>query len=59
MKEKRKGVALAETILLIGISLVIVITIFYPIFQNLVSGTLQSLSKWFDLSLVNLGVIGN
>lgn len=53
---KNKGSVLAETVLLIAISLVVIITIFYPTFKSIVNETLTSISNWFTTSLNTLGV---
>ncbi len=53
---EKYGSALAETVLLIAISLVIIITIFYPTFKSIVNDTLISISDWFTNALNTLGV---
>lgn len=52
----KNGIVLAETILIIAISLVIVITIFYPTFKNIINETLVTISNWYVSALGNLGI---
>lgn len=54
---KKKGVALAETILLTSISLVIIMTIFYPTFRNIINETLASVANWFTSALVTIDIV--
>lgn len=53
---KKQGVVLAETVLIIAISLVIIITVFYPTFRNIVNETFASISSWYKSTLSSLGI---
>lgn len=55
-KKGKAGSATAETILVIAIFLVIIITIFYPQISGLISTTLTKISNWFNGSLNSLGI---
>ena len=56
MKEKRRGSALAESILLIAISLVLVVVLFYPQIVKLFNTVMESLNTWFSNSLEIIGI---
>lgn len=56
IKNKKRGVAVAEAILLIGISLVIVMTLFYPQISNMMSEALMRVTNWFNNAITNLGI---
>ena len=51
------GSATAETILIIAIILVIIITIFYPQMQRIMNTTFESINVWYRNTLNNLGII--
>jgi hypothetical protein len=53
----KKGTALAETILLVAISLVLVVMLFYPTINSLLNSMLVNLSSWFSNSLTTIGII--
>lgn len=53
---KNSGVATAETILIIAIMLVIVITVFYPQIKNILTNTFNTLETWYSTALSNLGM---
>lgn len=53
----KKGTALAETILLVAISLVLVVMLFYPTINSLLNSMLVNLSSWFNNSLTTIGII--
>ncbi|MEG0872747.1 MAG: hypothetical protein RSE00_02045 [Clostridia bacterium] len=55
--ESKKGVALAETILLIAISLVLVIVLFYPSISGLFNTLLSNLNNWFSQALTRIGCL--
>ena len=55
----KKGTALAETILLVAISLVLVVMLFYPTINSLLNSMLVNLSSWFNNSLTTIGIIWN
>ena len=52
-----RGSATAETILIIAVVLVIVITIFYPQMQKIINSTFESITLWYKSTLNNLGMI--
>lgn len=56
IRNAKRGSVTTETILLIAIAMVIVVTIFYPQIRAIVVNTLNSLSEWYDRTLVNLGI---
>lgn len=56
--KKKQGVALAENILLISISLVIIISIFFPVFRNIINDSLASVANWFTSALASINVNG-
>ncbi len=56
MKNKRNGSALAESILLIAISLVLVVVLFYPQIVKLFNTVMESLNTWFSNSLEIIGI---
>lgn len=47
---------MAEAILLIGISLVIVITVFYPQVKAMINDTILTISTWFKGTLDTIGI---
>ncbi len=55
---KKQGVALAENILLISISLVIIISIFFPVFRNIINDSLASVANWFTNALASINING-
>lgn len=55
--KSKRGSALAETILVIAISLVLVIIIFYPQITTLFNSLLTTLSTWFNNSISILGTV--
>lgn len=52
----RNGSATAETILIIAIMLVLIITVFYPQIKNIINNTFISVSSWYNTALNNLGI---
>jgi hypothetical protein len=52
----KSGTAMTESILLIGISLAIIIIVFYPQLKELVNDTLNTISIWFKSTLGNIGM---
>lgn len=53
---KKRGSELAETILIIAISMVLIVTLFYPQISNLVSGSLSSMNNWFTAAMSQIGI---
>ncbi|MDD3303451.1 MAG: hypothetical protein PHP54_00865 [Clostridia bacterium] len=53
---RKKGSAVAETILLIGISLVIIIVVFFPQLKSMMNDALVTISTWFKTTLSNIGI---
>ena len=54
---KLKGSALVENILLIAISLVLIVVIFYPQIVNMFNKVMDSLSIWFENAISAIGVV--
>lgn len=54
---KKKGSALVETILLLAISMVLIVVLFYPQIINLFNMLMDSLSTWFKESVSMIGII--
>lgn len=55
-KSKKRASALVENILMIAITLVLIIVIFYPQILNLFNKVMDSLSTWFDNAISVIGV---
>lgn len=53
----KSGVAVAETILLIGISLVIISVVFYPNLKTLIGNAFSNLENWFNQAVTTIGVV--
>lgn len=53
---KKQGVVMAEAILMIAISLVLVITYFYPTFRNIIEQTVASIANWYTSALATLNI---
>ena len=51
------GSATAETVLIIAIVLVIIITIFYPQMRKIINTTFESITLWYKTALNELGII--
>lgn len=47
MKEKR-GSEILQVILIAGILLVLIVTLFYPQMQSLFSNMMETITKWFE-----------
>lgn len=56
-KNKRGGSVLVENILMIAITLVLIIVIFYPQIIKLFDKVMDSLAIWFDNAVSVIGVI--
>lgn len=56
-KNKKIGSVLVENILMIAITLVLIIVIFYPQIIKLFNKVMDSLSIWFDNAVSVIGVI--
>ena len=52
----KNGSATAETVLIIAIVLVIILTVFYPTLSNIISDTLIRISAWYNNALFNIGM---
>lgn len=48
---KKRGSALAETIILIAVSLVLAIVLFYPQISNLLSNVMTRMNTWVNSTL--------
>lgn len=55
-KQKKKGALATEMILIIGIILVVLVTIFYPTFSSMINLVMSNMSIWFNNSLINMGL---
>lgn len=53
---KKSGIVMTEAVLLIGISLVIIITIFFPQIKKLLNDTIYMISEWFKSTLGDIGI---
>ena len=53
---KKRGAAVAETILLTAVSLVLVVMVFYPTIRDLLNQMLVSLNNWFVNSMSMIGI---
>ena len=51
---KRRGSALAETIILIAVSLVLAIVLFYPQISNLLTNVINKMNAWVNSTLTIL-----
>ena len=52
----KSGTATAETVLIIAVLLVIIVTIFYPQISRMITNTMTNLVTWYENSLSNLGM---
>ena len=52
----KNGSATAETVLIIAIVLVIILTVFYPTLRNIITETLSRISVWYSNALSNIGI---
>lgn len=57
INNKKSGSALVENILLIAISLVLIVVLFYPQIIKLFNMFLDSLSIWFENAISIIGVV--
>lgn len=53
---EKSGTATAETVLIIAVLLVVIVTIFYPQISRMVTNTMNNLVTWYENSLSNLGM---
>lgn len=53
---KKQGVVMAEAVLMIAISLVLVISYFYPTFRNIIEQTVTTISNWYTSALASLNI---
>lgn len=51
-----RGSATAETVLIIAVVLVIIVTVFYPQIRSIINNTFVSISSWYNTALNNLGI---
>lgn len=54
--KNRKGSALAETVLITAISVVIIVAIFYPQMTYIFENSILTLTNWFMSALTTIGV---
>lgn len=52
-----QGSALAETVLITAISIVVIVAIFYPQMMYIFETSIESLSNWFTSAIDTIGVI--
>ena len=57
LNNKKMGAALTENILLIAISIVVIVSIFYPQLISLLRQVMQSLTSWFSMAINEIGVV--
>ena len=50
------GSATAETVLIIAIMLVIVITVFYPQISGILDTTFINIASWYNNALIRIGI---
>ncbi len=53
---KKKGAELAESILLIAISVVIVVTLFYPQINAVFTNVISNVVNWFNNAMFQIGI---
>ncbi len=53
----KKGTALAETVLLTAISVVIILAIFYPEITAIFKNAIANVETWFNQAISTIGVI--
>lgn len=51
---KKQGVIVAELILVLGVTLVIAISCFFPAFRNLIEQTVTTITNWYTSAVANL-----
>lgn len=54
---KKRGSELAETVLIIAISIVVVVSIFYPQIIKLFNNSMANLSNWFNAAISQIGIV--
>lgn len=53
--KKKKGAELVESILMVGISIALIVVIFYPQIVNLMNTGFSGISNWFQNALNTIG----
>lgn len=48
IKDKKRGSELAQTILITAVMIVIIITLFFPQIQSLLSTAMNKMTSWFN-----------
>lgn len=54
---RKRGSELAETVLIMAISVVLIVTLFYPQIVSLLSNTIASLGDWFTIAVSRIGIM--
>lgn len=54
--KSKKGAELVESVLIVAISIVIIVTLFYPEISRIMSSVLIHLGNWFDVTINKIGV---
>lgn len=59
-KDKKRGAEMVETILMIGVTISLIVIVFYPQIRSLMSDSMSDLSGWFAESLRRVApIVGN
>ncbi|MNV92047.1 hypothetical protein D3C71_1866000 [compost metagenome] len=53
---RKRGSELVETTLIIAISLVLIVTIFYPSIMTVFSNAINNISNWFNIAMGQIGI---
>ena len=53
-ENNKRGSALAETVLITAIMVVVIVTIFFPQIQTIFTNSISKLSGWFDQVLTTI-----
>ena len=56
LKNKKRGSATTESVLLIAIVVVILITVFFPSLKSIITLGMNNINVWFSNSLVKIGM---
>jgi hypothetical protein len=55
---RKRGSELAETVLIMAISIVLVVSLFYPQIVAILTSAVSNLETWFNNAIGQIGVIG-
>lgn len=53
-KDKKRGAEMVETILMVGVTISLIVIVFYPQIQSLMSSSMSNLTDWFTEALNKL-----